>query len=70
MNYTLTQTEYRNLKSKLTRARNSKDHNKVILVVNEAMSIFMQKGYPDDWHRWERAKDDAEIALRFSGSKW
>lgn len=70
MSYTLTQSEFVRLKTKLTRAVNSKDHARIIRTVDEAMAIFAEKGYPDSWHRWERAKGDAEIALRFSGSKW
>ncbi len=29
----------------------------------DALSRFEQTGYPDDWSRWERAKDDAQTAL-------
>lgn len=70
MSYTLTQSEYSRLKAKLTRAINSKDYPRIIRTVDEAMAIFADKGYPDNWHRWQRAKEDAEIAQRFSGSKW
>lgn len=66
MSYTLTQAEFRKLKSKLTRAINSKDHDKIIATVDEAMSIFDDKGYPDDWNRWNRAKEDAIVAKRYA----
>jgi hypothetical protein len=66
MVWTLTQTEYRNLKSRLTRAINSKDHAKVIAECDRAMAIFEDKGYPDSWSRWQRAKEDAITAQRFA----
>lgn len=64
MSYTLTQAEFTKLKSKLTRAKNSKDPDKIIATVDEAMVIFADKGYPDNWHNWERAKEDAIVAKR------
>jgi len=67
MNNTLTQSEYSKLKAKLTRAKNSGDYSKVIRVADEAMAIFAEKGYPDNWRLWERAGEDAKISLRFSG---
>lgn len=70
MSYTLTQSEYSRLKAKLTRAINSKDHARIIRTVDEAEAIFEEKGYPDLWYRWIRAREDAKIAQRFSGSKW
>lgn len=66
MDYKLTQAEFTKLKSKLTRAINSKDHDKIIATVDEAMSIFDDKGYPDNWHRWQRAKDDAITAKHYA----
>jgi len=60
--YTLTQKELTGLRSKLTRAINSKDNNRIIRTANEAMAIFEEKGYPDCWSNWQRAKDDAEFA--------
>lgn len=59
MSYTLTQQEFRNLKSRLTRALNTKDPSKVLAETSRAFAIFEEKGYPDDWHRWNRAKEDA-----------
>lgn len=62
--YTLTKREYRNLKSRLTRVQNAGDPEKIIKEVDHAMAIFEQKGSPDDWHRWQGARDDAELQLR------
>lgn len=61
---TLTQQEFVRLKTKLTRAINSKDHQRICRTVDAAMAIFAEKGYPDAWHRWEAAKRDAEWAIR------
>jgi hypothetical protein len=63
MPYTLTQSELSQLKSKLTRALNSRDCQKIKKTAEEALAIFEQKGYPDSWSRWQRAKDDAEFAI-------
>ena len=67
MSYTLTQKEYSNLKSRLTRAINSKDPKKIIDAANYADVIFESKGFPDDWSRWQRAKDDAQFLLSRNG---
>ena len=66
MEYTLTQKEFVQLKTKLTRAINSKDYNRIIRTCNEALAIFEEKGSPDSWSNWQRAKDDAEFALRIA----
>jgi len=69
MEYTLTQQEFRNLKSALTRVVNSKDNDKIIAECDRAMKIFNQKGWPDNWSNWERAKQDAVFANQRAG-KW
>lgn len=28
------------------------------------LAQFAEHGHPDQWHRWENAKDDATIAMR------
>lgn len=60
----LTKIEFRSLKTKLTRAINSGDLDKIIATVDEAMDIFADKGYPDAWRRWEQAKEDAIVKKR------
>lgn len=62
--YTLTQQEYSNLKSRLTRAISSKDHNRIVQECDRAFAIFDEKGYPDDWSRWQRVKEDASFQVR------
>ncbi len=64
MGYTLDQKEFRNLKSRLTRAKNSGDPAKILVECNRAFAIFEEKGFPDAWHRWNIALDDARHALR------
>lgn len=61
---TLTQQEFRSLKTKLTRAINSKDPQRVLKTTTEALAIFDEKGHPDSWIRWQRAKEDAEWQIR------
>jgi hypothetical protein len=70
MGYSLTQAEYKTLKSNLTRAINSKDNDRIIKTCNEAERIFDEKGYPDSWSNWERAKEDAESAKRREWGGW
>lgn len=60
----LTQREFTQLKSKLTRAKNTKDPDKITKACDEAFAVFEAKGYPDNWHMWERAKDDAQTLRR------
>jgi hypothetical protein len=88
MSYTLTQSEFVNLKKRLTMRQNrltkaktawkAKSHdrdlqaavvaqaNQVIAECNYAQNIFDTKGAPDDWARWERAKDDAKTLIRLN----
>lgn len=63
---TLTQQEYRNLKTRLTRALNSGDHRRVIAECDRALALFDEKGYPDDWHRWQIAHADATLRLEYA----
>ena len=62
----LTQQQYRAYKTRLTRAIRSGDPQKVINTVTDTFEAWDMEhyAYPDDWHRWERARDDAEHALR------
>lgn len=64
--YTLTQDEYKRLKTRLTRVINKGDHDKIIAEVEYAESIFEDKGYPDLWMNWERAREDAKVAKRYA----
>ena len=59
MSYALTQREYSTLKSRLTRAVNSKNADKILAEVENAVEVFNAKGWPDDWNRWRIAADDA-----------
>jgi len=56
--YELTKSELTTLKSRLTRAINSGNSAKVLSEVENAYAIFEEKGWPDDWSRWERAIED------------
>lgn len=65
--YTLTQQEYRNLKSRLTRAKN-RGPSYVEAEVRHAFGVFREKGYPDDWARWRGALEDAGQRLSMDGN--
>jgi hypothetical protein len=51
---------HRRLKSALTRALNSGDPVNVLRAVETALAEWDGKAWPDDWHRWQIALDDAE----------
>lgn len=59
------QKEYRRQKTLLTRAVNAKEPKKIIDVCTNAFVVFDRIGWPDDWTRWQRAKEDAEWTVRF-----
>ena len=49
----------RSQKAALTRARNSGDRDKVVLVCAKAVREWNEIGaWPDDWSAWQRALDD------------
>ena len=75
---TLTQREYRRLKSRLTRCQNrlkkaASDTARLeaalalVKEVDYAMEIFHEQGYPDFWNNWERAKDDVQFLIHREG---
>jgi hypothetical protein len=51
-------------KSALTRAKNSGDPQKVIDACDKAFEDFDRYGYPDSWHTWNIAREDARFKLR------
>ncbi len=67
IDYAAAQKRFVRFKSQLTRAQNTKDPHKV-LVACEAFFGYYDRAesdpFPDDWHRWERARDDAKFALQ------
>ena len=63
------QKTYRQFKQRLTKALNAKDWQAVLREA-EAFEQHYENSpepYPDDWSRWQRAKDDAEFELRRQG---
>lgn len=62
----LTQQQYRAAKARLTKAIRKGDHRNIIAVVDETFATwdYLDAAYPDDWSRWERARTDADHALR------
>lgn len=65
----MTQAQYSRLKSQLTRAINTKNPHKVLDAVRLFKRTCDEQGlaYPDAWHRWQVAADDAVMALRRDG---
>jgi|RhiMethySRZTD1v2_1073278.scaffolds.fasta_scaffold1235585_2 tellurite resistance-related uncharacterized protein len=63
----LTKAEFSKAKAALTRAKNSGDPHKVVDTVDKTFAAWDDAGvaWPDDWHRWERARDDAKVALAY-----
>lgn len=51
-------------KSALTRAKKV-GPGKIINVCNAALEDFEDNGYPDCWHIWQVAKNDAERELAY-----
>jgi hypothetical protein len=78
----LTQKEYRRLKTRLTRRLNdfndkarwgNNDRREMAARVYEeavyGLDIFVDRGYPDNWHRWERAKEDAAYWIAYEDAR-
>lgn len=55
---------YPALKARLTRAQRSGDPLQVIDACNAAARTFAADGWPDCWHRWNIARQDALHACR------
>ena len=68
----LTRAQFSAAKSRLTRALNSKDPAKVIAVVEETFATWDAGNfaYPDDWHRWDRARADADRTIAYGTPMW
>lgn len=62
--YDAMKKELPRLRAALTRAKNTNDPQKVIDTVDAAFARFDVIGFPDQWHAWQRAKDDAIFTLQ------
>jgi hypothetical protein len=40
-------------------------NQKLLYEAQDGLAVFSREGFPDDWHSWERAAEDAYYALRF-----
>lgn len=56
-------------KSALTRAK-KKGPEAVIAACDAAFSDFDDTMYPDSWHDWKRAKEDAQYELARKRGSW
>lgn len=68
--YSLTKKDLTSLKSRLTRAQNSGNPEKIIAECDRAFQIFEEKGTPDNWHTWNIAREDARFALARQNQGW
>lgn len=68
--YMLTKRQHTTLKGRLTRAITSGNPRKVIGEAQRALAIFEEEGFPDDWHRWDRALGDATWELASNFRTW
>lgn len=62
----MTKREFTNAKAALTRVINKGDPQAIIDHVNKTFADWDDKNmaWPDDWARWERAREDARWKLR------
>lgn len=69
IDYAYMKSSVRKHKGALTRAKKSGDPNKVVAVVDAAFKDWddSDNAYPDNWHHWKRAKDDAQHQIRMGG---
>lgn len=59
----LDQATFRKHKAALTRAKKV-GPEKIIEVCTKALDEFEDNGYPDSWHNWQRALEDAQLEIR------
>ena len=59
IDYAAVQAEVPKMKAALTRAKKSGDPQKVIDVVDKAFARFDEIGWPDNWHTFNIAREDA-----------
>ncbi len=67
IDYAAAQKRFVQFKSALTKAQNTKDPQKVLAACEAFFDYYNRaesEPFPDDWHRWERAQDDAKFALQ------
>ena len=62
--------EYPKMKAALTRAINGKNPDKIIKLCEKTLARFEEIGFPDDWSRWERAKEDAAFSKMRNCGDW
>lgn len=55
----VTKSEFTRQKARLTRAQNSGDPIAVLVAVEKTLDEWYGKAWPDDWHRWRVALEDA-----------
>lgn len=66
IDYDYMKKSVRKHKAALTRAKNSGDPHKVVKAVDTAFADWDKSGnaYPDSWHTWKVAHEDAHNEIR------
>jgi hypothetical protein len=66
MDYSAAQKLCTRYRSRLTRLQNQKHHARIIALWEEMQADFDRQGFPlpASWSRWQRAADDARLALQ------
>lgn len=55
----IAQRQFRAQKTALTKAINKADAAAIVAATTKAVSEWEGNAWPDSWHRWQRALDDA-----------
>jgi hypothetical protein len=68
IDYALAKRLHTKHKAALTRAKNTGDPRKVIAACDAYFDAFEAADLPltDDWHNWNIAKSDAELAIAYA----
>lgn len=66
MELSIIKRNWRRLRTNLTKARNSKDPDKVLAAVAAAERWFEENSqpFPDEWQHWLSLRDSARMAKR------
>lgn len=73
IDYAAAQKRFVRFKSQLTRAQGTKDLNKILAACDAFFAYYERSDsepFPDDWHRWERARDDVHFAQARQKGGW
>lgn len=69
IDYAAAQKSFTKHKAALTRAKNTGDPQKVVQAVDAAFGEWerLDMPFPDSWHTWNVARNDAQLAIAYGG---